>query len=76
MATCSGLSDYYYFDKFQPGYSRLIAFLLLFKKSFFVSEKVTDNTTNYYEYKWLFGSLYAVGETGVSTFSFPLIHLG
>jgi len=62
----------YTFEKYEP--YKLIApwyikLLLKFKPSFYLTEPITEQTTNYLVYKWLFGSLYIVDEYACSTFS-------
>ena len=53
-----------------------ITILLFFAPRFYVSEKVSEATTNHLVYKWLFGSLYLVDYFGTTTFGPITISLG
>jgi len=49
-----------------------IKFLLKFKPPFYLSDPITEYTTNYLVYKWLFGSLYMVDEYACTTFGMTI----
>lgn len=48
-------------------------FLLLFKRKIYSHQKLTDITTNTYEYKKLKGKLYLIDSYGTTNFRLPEI---
>lgn len=51
-----------------PILSRWKKFLLKFKKSILIFERVSEHTENVYVYKWLFGCIHLVDAYGVTNF--------